>query len=229
MNNNVITNKTKKRPFKVNWSEEEDKILCSLAGSDNKKSWKSISILLNNKTPSQCFYRFHSLNSPVLKKNWTTEEDKIIKEFVKTHGKKWDEIAKMLKLRSAKQIKERFLNKLDESLIRSKFTEEEDQRIICFYIKYGSKWSFIAKNFQGRTADMLKSRFYSNLQKRILLGNCQNNNNNNYNNDFLEMDLSNDKVNIFSLIINFINILVFVFIFLKDKVNFVSLFLHLNI
>lgn len=200
MNTNIISTITKKRPFKVNWSEEEDKILISLANSNNKKSWKSISNLLNNKTPSQCFYRFHLLNSPLGKKNWTAEEDKIIKDFVKEHGKKWDQIASLLSLRSAKQIKERFTNKLDESLNRSKFTEEEDRIIIWFYVRFGSKWSFIAKNFQGRTPDMVKSRFYSNLQKRILLGNFQNNYNNDKNR---KADLTNDKVNILCVIIKF--------------------------
>lgn len=211
---NKITLKKRKRPFKVNWTQEEDSILFSLAGSNKKKSWKSISILLNNKTPSQCFYRFHSQSSLVAKKNWTYEEDKIIKEFVKSYGKKWEEIAKLLDFRSAKQIKERFINKLDENLIRSKFTADEDQRIICFYAKYGSKWSFIAKRFLGRTPEMLKSRFYSNLQKRIAFGNCKNIINNNYNNCYEQMEFSSDKVNISFLSLIFL----FSFLFLIELI-----------
>jgi len=167
--------KTRKRPFKVNWTEEEDKILFSYRCSDKKKSWKAISNLLNNKTPSQCYYRYFRMNSPQSKKKFTLEDDKIIKEFVKSHGRKWQEIANLLKFSSAKQIKERFINKLDESLIHSKFTKEEDQMIISFYMKYGSRWSLISRNFPGRTPNMLKSRFYSNLHKRIALENCKKN------------------------------------------------------
>jgi len=185
----------KKRQFKVNWTQEEENILFSMASPDKKNSWKSISILLSNKTPSQCFYRFHSSKAPVNKKKWNVEEDKIIKDFVKIHGKKWEEIAKLLNLRSSKQIKQRYINKLDENLIRSKFNEEEDQKIISFFMKYGSKWSFISKSFQGRTPEMLKSRFYSALQKRIIFNNCQNNNNN------YQMEFSKEKVNILFIIL----------------------------
>jgi myb proto-oncogene protein len=185
----------KKRLFKVNWTQEEENILFSMASPDKKNYWKSISILLNNKTPSQCFYRFHSSKAHVNKKKWNLEEDKIVKDFVKSHGKKWEEIAKLLNLRSSKQIKQRYVNKLDENLIRSKFNEEEDEKIISFFMKYGSKWSFISKSFQGRTPEMLKSRFYSALQKRIIFNNCQNNNNN------YQMELSKEKVNILFIIL----------------------------
>ncbi len=158
----------RKRPFKIDWSDEEDKILFSLAESDQRKSWKLISKMLNNKTPSQCFYRFHSKNSALEKKNWTRDEDRFIKEFVKQNGKKWEELAKKLNCRSGKQIRDRYLNKLDDNLIRSKFSNEEDEKIINLYLKYGSKWSYISKFFKGRTPDMIKSRFYSSLQKKIM-------------------------------------------------------------
>lgn len=205
VNNKFNNLRMKKRPFKVNWSEEEDKILISMACSQNKQSWKSISFLLNNKTPSQCFYRFHSLNSSLNKRIWTIEEDKIIKDYIQIYGKNWEEISSLLKMRSPKQIKERYLNKLDQNLIRSKFTEEEDKKIISYYLKFGSKWSFISKNFERRTAEMLKSRFYSNLQKKLIVQNCQNFN-------FNQIDLTQNKVNLFfNIILNFL------FLFLKFK------------
>jgi myb proto-oncogene protein len=158
----------KKRLFKMTWSEEEDRILFSMAELDKKNSWKQISKMLNNKTPSQCFYRFHSKNSLVFKKNWTKDEDKIIKEFIKANGKRWDELVKILSFRTQKQIKERFFNKLDDSLIRSKFSSEEDEKIVSLFLKYGSKWSFMSRFFSGRTPGMIKSRFYSSLQKKII-------------------------------------------------------------
>lgn len=172
-NSNLV--KIRKRPFKITWTEEEDRILFSMAELDNRKSWKSIAKMLNNKTPSQCFYRFHARISPNIKKNWAKDEDKIIKEFVQENGKKWDELAKILSYRTPKQIKERFTNKLDDSIIRSKFSAEEDEKIISLYLKYGSKWSFISRFFSGRTPDMIKSRFYSSLQKKILYGEEDNN------------------------------------------------------
>lgn len=185
--------KLRKRPFKIHWTEEEDRVLFSMAELNKRKSWKSISKMLNNKTPSQCFYRFHAKNSVIIKKNWSKDEDRKINEFIKAYGRKWDELAKILGSRTPKQIKERFLNKLDENLVRSKFASEEDERIISLYLKYGSKWSFISRFFSGRTPDMIKSRFYSSLQKRILCG-IEDNNNLDNDNDKVDAELNQDKV-----------------------------------
>lgn len=173
-NNNIL--KIRKRPFKIIWTEEEDRILFSMTNFKKKKSWKTISDMLINKTPSQCFYRFHSKNSIVVNKNWTLEEDIVIKDFVRDHGKKWERLANILNVRTAKQIKDRYKNKLDENLIRSKFSLLEDDKITALFIKYGSKWSYISKFIKGRTPDMIKSRFYSSLQKKIF-GDSENFNN----------------------------------------------------
>ncbi len=202
-NSNIL--KVRKRPFKIHWTEEEDRVLFSMAELDKRKSWKSISKMLNNKTPSQCFYRFHAKNSEIIKKNWTKDEDRIINEFIKAKGRKWDELAKTLGSRTAKQVKERFLNKLDENLVRSKFASEEDERIIALYLKYGSKWSFISRFFSGRTPDMIKSRFYSSLQKRVLCGSQEYKRDNNENADFNSKvnELNQEKV-IFFFNLNFL-------------------------
>jgi len=173
-NNNIL--KIRKRPFKIIWTEEEDRILFSMTNFKKKKSWKTISDMLINKTPSQFFYRFHSKNSIVVNKNWTLEEDIVIKDFVRDHGKKWERLANILNVRTAKQIKDRYKNKLDENLIRSKFSLLEDDKITALFIKYGSKWSYISKFIKGRTPDMIKSRFYSSLQKKIF-GDSENFNN----------------------------------------------------
>lgn len=42
--------------------------------------------------------------------------------------------------RSAKQIRERYQNKLDSSITRTKFTEAEDRVILEFYKTNGPKW-----------------------------------------------------------------------------------------
>ena len=69
--------------------------------------------------------------------------------------------------RTGKQIRDRFLNVLDNNLNREKFTFEEDQKIIKLYKSYGKSWSRIAKSLKGRTGDMVKNRFYSSLQKIV--------------------------------------------------------------
>lgn len=165
---NLIIPYKRKRPFKITWTKEEDEILFATVIEAKKNSWKTISKKLNNKTPSQCFYRYHSKNTNLPRRNWTREEDHTISNFVKIKGKNWEELAGMLNSRSSKEVRERYLKRLDESLIRSKFSIDEDNKIVNLYLLHGSKWSFISKFFTGRTADMLKSRFYSSLQKSIL-------------------------------------------------------------
>ena len=159
---------SRKRPFKIEWTEEEDNILFSYNNESMKNSWKTISDILKNKTPSQCFYRFHNKNKKSIKKNWTISEDKFIKEYVNIYGKKWDEIAQNLNLRTAKQIKDRYKNKLDDNLTKAKFNSKEDEIILNLFLKFGSKWSLISKELAGRTADMIKGRFYSCLKKKIV-------------------------------------------------------------
>ena len=53
--------------------------------------------------------------------------------------------------------------------------EEEDKKILELYAKYGKAWSGIACELPGRTADMVKNRFYCTLKyyikkENILLG-----------------------------------------------------------
>ena len=45
------------------------------------------------------------------------------------------------------------------------FSKEEDQIIINCYIKFGAKWSLIAKKLKGRTSIQIKNRFVSHLRK----------------------------------------------------------------
>ena len=70
--------------------------------------------------------------------------------------------------RTGKQIRDRYLNILDDRLNKNKFTKDEDDKIIELYEKFGNSWSKIAKYLIGRTGDMVKNRFYSTLGKTIL-------------------------------------------------------------
>ena len=51
--------------------------------------------------------------------------------------------------------------------MKKKWTLEEDQQIVKLYMKYGTRWSEIARNVDGRTDNQIKNRFNSNLKKRL--------------------------------------------------------------
>ena len=71
----------------------------------------------------------------------------------------------MLGSKNGKQIRERFINKLDPSIKKEDWSEEEDQRILELYSKLGSRWSEISKHLPGRPENKVKNRFYSFIQK----------------------------------------------------------------
>ena len=69
--------------------------------------------------------------------------------------------------RTGKQIRDRFLNALDNKLKKEKLSFEENKKIIKWYEIFGNSWSKIAKKLKGRTGDMVKNRFYSSLKNHL--------------------------------------------------------------
>ena len=67
--------------------------------------------------------------------------------------------------KNGKQIRERFINKLDPKIKKDDWTEEQDRKILELYSKIGSKWSQISKYLPGRPENKIKNRFYSFIQK----------------------------------------------------------------
>jgi hypothetical protein len=159
-----ITTKIKKHK---SWTKEEDMLLLDIADRFKQKSWTKVSTFFADKNPAQCRARYKRIRPGIVKGAWAKEEDRQITEYVSANGKNWALISKMMPTRNGKQIRDRFLNYLDPNINRDKFTEDEDKHIIENYIKHGSKWSVIAKNFPGRTGDMIKNRFYSCLKRKI--------------------------------------------------------------
>jgi len=186
----------KRRNRQINWTEKEEEILFSLGKKNMKKKWSNISKLLLNKTPSQCYYHFNSCNPQIKRRNWTNDEDKKILNFYKKFGRKWEEIARCLKNRTGKQVRDRFLNRLDNSISHSKFSEKEDKLIFDLYLEHGASWSKISNIIKTRSSDMIKSRFYSSIKKRYL-ENFSNSflNNENFNNFDINLKCLNQNLN----------------------------------
>jgi len=90
-------------------------------------------------------------------------------DLVGRYGPAWSKISKIVRSRNGKQIRDRYINVLDPSITKTKFTKEDDYRLICLYNQVGSKWATIASYFPNRTADMLKNRFHSSLKRKFNL------------------------------------------------------------
>jgi len=147
------------------WTDEEDKLLLSLVPAYNEKNWKEISSFFN-KTSIQCYSRYKRIRKGIIKGSWTIDDDDQLLKYYEQYGRNWSFIAKLMKKRNGKQVRDRYLNCLDPEINHDKFSKEEDTTILDSYKVFGANWSFISKKCLGRTGDMVKNRFYSSLTSK---------------------------------------------------------------
>ncbi|KAJ9163743.1 hypothetical protein P3X46_023377 [Hevea brasiliensis] len=100
---------------------------------------------------------------------WTVEEDRILMDYIKVHGKgKWNRVAKVTGLkRCGKSCRLRWMNYLSPSVKRDNFSEEEDDLIIRLHKLLGNRWSLIAGRVPGRTDNQVKNYWNTHLSKRL--------------------------------------------------------------
>jgi hypothetical protein len=151
---------------KINkWTAMEDKLLMIISSNYGYKSWNVIASHFEGRTPIQCCARYKRIRPGSIKGIWTNREDKMVLKLMKQYGRDWGLISKLMISRSGKQIRDRYLNSLDPCLNKGKFSKEEDDIIMKYYLKFGSKWTKIASFLKGRSGDMVKNRFYTFLKK----------------------------------------------------------------
>ena len=160
-----------KRQIKV-WTEEEDYLLKVLYAKYGANNWIEIAKHISGRNASQCSQRWRRKYKPEkIRKNWTVEEDNLLKELVVKYGQNWQLISNNMKSvgnRTGKQVRERYLNKLDPKISREPFSEEEDKIIFEQYTKIGKKWSEISKHLHGRPENTVKNRYYSHIKRKLL-------------------------------------------------------------
>ena len=101
-----------------------------------------------------------------VQKRFTHAEDALITTMVKSRKHySWYQIAKALTGRSARQVKERWLNYLDPSVNQNIWTKEEENLLLEKIKEHGRKWRLISKYFNGRTDVHLKNHFNLMMRK----------------------------------------------------------------
>lgn len=151
------------------WTMEEDrKLLELIRTSDARNKWKKISKLLGKKV-LECIKRFKVINPKIKKGLWTSEEDREVIKLSKIYGNNWSKISENLqnKNRTGKQIRQRYLNFLDPSINRTKFTLEEDLKILKLFQVLKSNWKLYTEHFKNRSPDMIKGRYYSSVRYNV--------------------------------------------------------------
>lgn len=61
--------------------------------------------------------------------------------MIKKVGKNWKALSEILGTKTGKQIRERFINKLDPTIKNEDWTQEEDKLILKYFSEFGSRWS----------------------------------------------------------------------------------------
>ena len=119
------------------------------------------------RTKNQIITRLRKLRPEIFNKRkiWSEQEDQILLELIDKYGDDWNQIQKLMKERSSKQIRERYMNHLNPSIIKEPWTSDEDIELIKLYINHGSKWSQFSVRIKGRSENMIKNRFNSFIKK----------------------------------------------------------------
>jgi hypothetical protein len=100
------------------------------------------------------------MSSPIIsKKRFSKLEDQHIIQLVNQIGRKWKIIESFIEGRKANQIRERYLNYLDNDLKSLPWNREEDNLLLTSASRFSFCWKQMEIYFPGRTDVHLKNRF----------------------------------------------------------------------
>ncbi|XP_014274605.1 snRNA-activating protein complex subunit 4 [Halyomorpha halys] len=159
------------------WSEEDLKhfrMVLRLAKQGESINWSRIKYFIDDSnfiTLYNKWYKTRCFSDEEMRKGkFNPKEDKFILSAVK-EGIPLQRIHHFLQSRNSCQIRERYINYLDDSLKNRKYgiwTLEEDALLVKLIKEYGEgQWATIAKHFASRSRTQIRQH-YENLKKIIL-------------------------------------------------------------
>ena len=102
------------------WTSEEDKLLLEWISQNGAKNWTKVAQCVPGRSGKQCREHWNnSLNSEIVKGNWSSEEDFLIMKFYDKFQGSWKKMIPIFKSRTENSIKNRFYSQLRK--IASKF------------------------------------------------------------------------------------------------------------
>jgi len=158
----------------MRWPQDDLDLLKKLVENykDSAPRWNEIAANFSNRTAIDCLTKWQTItNPPVIKGkgSWTAEEDAILREQRRKHGRKWAKIAAHLPGRQGKQCRERFVNHLDPELKKGEWTDDEEAILIAMHEHHGNRWALISKQLPGRSANDVKNHWHSTIQRKFQL------------------------------------------------------------
>ncbi|KAF8106559.1 hypothetical protein N665_0137s0013 [Sinapis alba] len=110
--------------------------------------------------------------SALKKGPWTSTEDGILINYVKSHGEgNWNTVQKHTSLaRCGKSCRLRWANHLRPDLKKGAFSKEEEQLIVEMHARMGNKWAQMAEHLPGRTDNEIKNYWNTRIKRRQRAG-----------------------------------------------------------
>lgn len=143
------------------------------AGATNKAFYRSESMppLSATEDPQFCQAKRDSKRRTSTGR-WSQEEDSTLRSAVSSNaGKNWKKIALQLPGRTDVQCLHRWQKVLKPGLVKGPWTPEEDAMVVQLVAEHGQKkWSFIARQLQGRLGKQCRERWYNHLSPDIKKG-----------------------------------------------------------
>jgi hypothetical protein len=90
---------------------------------------------------------------------WSPAEDAQLQAAVEAYGSHaWVDVAALVPGRNNEQCRDRWQDKLNPTLVKGKWTEEEDQALVSAVERLGTAWKEVSLRVgTGRTDKMVKS------------------------------------------------------------------------
>ncbi|KAL0873765.1 hypothetical protein Bca101_023470 [Brassica carinata] len=164
------------------WTAAEDDYIRLVTQNKSVTDWFDVAVSLGtNRTPFQCLARFQrSLNTDILRREWTPEEDDQLRAAVGLFGEKdWQSVANEMDGRTGTQCSNRWKKSLVPSRKRvgklnskeAKWSSEEDKRLRVALTFFGAKnYNKIAQFVPGRTQSQCRARWKDSLDPRLNFG-----------------------------------------------------------
>mmetsp|Transcript_11512 Transcript_11512/g.13220 ORF Transcript_11512/g.13220 Transcript_11512/m.13220 type:complete len:248 (+) Transcript_11512:245-988(+) len=98
---------------------------------------------------------------------WDTDEDEVLLKAVNLQRDNvdnkinWAPVSELVKTRSCKQCRERWVNHLNPQVRKTKWLPHEDEQLLHLGALYPKKWAKISREIPGRTENMVKIRWNS--------------------------------------------------------------------
>ncbi|OMH85671.1 Myb-like protein L [Zancudomyces culisetae] len=153
---------------KKHWNVDEDEMVRQLVSYYGEGQWQSISSCIEGRTSQQVLHRWYKVLHPMIKSGrWTEDEDALLLEAVKLYGVgKWTKISQHVPGRTDVKCRERYVNVLAPNVNHSKWTREEDHKLIEIVNRVGvGKWSYVSY-LMGNRSDNQCWKHWQILHKR---------------------------------------------------------------